>query len=83
MIEKRFEINIGEKVQLVEQVKKELVSHYESSKGMSGINPIHVDNEFTVKYFDGSNIGVENPEGISYSFNYGRFMPVKNGVELK
>jgi hypothetical protein len=69
-------INIGDQVQLAEKVKEELVSIYKSSKGMSGINPAHIDDEFTVKYFDGSNTAVENTQGTPYSFNHNRFIPI-------
>jgi hypothetical protein len=73
MIKTRVKIEIGDEVQLVELVKKELISNYEFSSGMSGIDPNHADNGFTVKYFDGGNIAVKNSEGREYSFNWTRF----------
>jgi hypothetical protein len=34
---------------------------------------ININNEFVVKYFSGSNIGVENSNGDPYSLNRDRF----------
>ena len=66
-------INIGSKVELVGSVKKELTTYHQFSSGMSGVNPININNEFVVKYFSGSNIGVENSNGDPYSLNRDRF----------
>ncbi len=66
-------INLGNKVQLKDEVKQELISNFNTSRGMSGVCPEHVNNEFIVNYFDGSNISVSTKEGVQYSFNYSRF----------
>jgi hypothetical protein len=66
-------ISLGDKVQLKDEVKQELISNFNLSKGLSGVCPEHVNNEFTVDYFDGSNIGVLTNDGVPYSFNHSRF----------
>lgn len=66
-------INLGNKVQLKDEVKQELISKFNLSRGLSGVCPEHVNNEFIINYFDGSNMGVVTNSGVSYSFNYSRF----------
>jgi hypothetical protein len=66
-------INIGDRVMLNKEVKQELVLKYRLSRGISGISPFDVNDEFTVKYFDGSNISVISDNNSEYSFNHTRF----------
>ena len=66
-------IEIGSIVELEDRAKKELVSHYESSRGICGMHPDDINKPFTVKYLDGCNLGVETFSGDAYSLNRNRF----------
>jgi len=66
-------LETGKKVRLKDKVKEELIFKYKSSNGLSGLNPVHADSEFTIKYLDGNNFGVETSKGEVYSFHYSRF----------
>jgi hypothetical protein len=71
-------INLRDKVQLKDEVKQELISNFNTSRGMSGVCPEHANSKFIVNYFDGSNISVLTNEGFQYSFNYSRFKLKEN-----
>ncbi len=65
----------GERIKIKSSEKEELVSHYETSSGMSGMSRKDVNNIYIYKGMDGSNIMAENEldNSVKISLNHLRF----------